>query len=61
MSSAHITGMYSTIKVTAKRLGVWKYLDPDASNPEKIPEEPRETLELDVSNASTRKTIAADL
>jgi hypothetical protein len=34
---------YSTIKVTAKRLGVWKYLDPDASNPEKIPEEPRET------------------
>lgn len=34
---------YSTIKVTAKSLGVWKYLDPDASNPEKIPEEPRET------------------
>ncbi|KAJ5337417.1 Alpha/Beta hydrolase protein [Penicillium brevicompactum] len=33
---------YSTIKVTTKSLGVWKYLDPDASNPEKIPQEPRE-------------------
>jgi hypothetical protein len=41
---------YSTIKVTAKSLGVWKYLDPDASNPEKIPEArmmPPEALELD--------------
>ncbi|KAJ5340228.1 hypothetical protein N7541_009352 [Penicillium brevicompactum] len=43
---------YSTIKVTAKSLGVWKYLDPDASNPEKIPEEPRETQPGDAQDGA---------
>ncbi|KAF7588317.1 hypothetical protein BBP40_005883 [Aspergillus hancockii] len=49
---------YSTVKVTAKSLGVWKYLDPDASDPGQIPEEPRETLPGDAQEELRRSKIS---